>query len=1328
MPDAALQPTAQLRAIIDHAPMVLWMLDTRGTFTLSEGRGLEVLGLRPGEVVGRTIWEVYASSPTVLEDARRALEGEARASLVNLGSLWFETRCAPLRAPAGEIVGMVGVALDVTDRHRAQEELTRSLSLVRATLESTADGILVVDLNGRIVTHNRIMASLWRIPEEIFATGDDDLVIGYVLDQLADPDGFVERINHLYAHPESSSFDVIEFSDGRIFERYSQPQKVGDEVVGRVWSYRDVTYRRLAEEELLRREAQLARTQAIAGLGSWEWEVDREYIYWSDEMYRIAGLEPQSVRVTLQRYRDQVHPVDRERVAAIIQQALEDGQPFTFEHRFLTVDGSVRTVHALGEVVLDDGVPVRMLGTAQDITELRAAGEAVRISENRFRTMFEQFPFSIQIFAPDGRTVQVNETWKSLFGMGEGAVVGFNPLTDPQLSGSAAVIQRAFAGETVTVPATLFDPGQVQTAAEETAYGETWDGARWLQAHLCPVKEEDGSVREVLAVTQDVTREREAEEVMRRSHEELERLVSERTIELAETNALLEEEIAERERAEEELRRKSSELEAIFRALPDSYLRLADDGTIVETRTGMETSGSVWPLDWAGARLTSVLPAGAEEDVEAALEGVRRNGRVARIEYSSDEDGQPRDFEARLVPLSGSEIIAIIREITDRKEAERALQRSEEHFRLLIENSSDVATILGPDGTNWYQSPSITGVLGYAPEELVGTRAFERIHPEDLESARTALSTAVLNPGTAISAEFRYRHRDGSYRYLEARAKTLHAESAEGGVVVNSRDVSDRHAAEMELQKREERFRRLIENGSDLIAQISVEGLITYISPSVERLLGYDPEALVGRLAVEFIHPDDVGIMVEGQREVFSRPGSTSTTEFRMMHRDGSWRVMEGVARTVSQDCADDGLVATARDITERKSFEVALRNAMNEAETAREAAERANRAKSEFLSRMSHELRTPLNSVLGFAQVVARKEISPDQRRAVDHILRAGRHLLNLINEVLDIARIESNRQALSLEPVQLRGVVLEALNLVHPLAVERGCQVDECDVDETWYVRADRQRLTQVLLNLLSNAIKYNRPGGRVWLGVRTLEVDGVPRLRLSVSDSGIGIPEASMGELFTPFARLGAEETGVEGTGLGLALSLRLVQAMDGQLTAESRVGEGSTFAVELPLVDSPLQHWTPARARHARDPRDGRDARPATILYVEDNLANLALVETVLATRPEISVLPALQGQIGLELAAEHAPDLVLLDLHLPDMSGVDVLRRLRAGERTREIPVVIVSADATADSMRRLQAEGATTYLTKPIDVDEFLATIDRLLQRRRTGGGSTPDA
>jgi CheY-like chemotaxis protein len=403
-------------------------------------------------------------------------------------------------------------------------------------------------------------------------------------------------------------------------------------------------------------------------------------------------------------------------------------------------------------------------------------------------------------------------------------------------------------------------------------------------------------------------------------------------------------------------------------------------------------------------------------------------------------------------------------------------------------------------------------------------------------------------------------------------------------------------------------------------------------------------------------------------------------------------------------------MVGVCTDITERRLAEEALRRATADAE-------RANRAKSEFLSRMSHELRTPMNSILGFAQVLMRVGLSPDHVKYLQHILKGGRHLLNLINEVLEISRIESGRQSLSLEPVHVGTVLQEALGLVRPLAEQRRVELDDAPwlANADAYAFADRQRLTQVVLNLLSNAVKYNRPGGRVrlWCATEPGEEAGGPWVRIRIEDTGPGIPADKADQLFTPFARLGAEQTEVEGTGLGLALSLRLAEAMGGDLALESSGTAGSVFRLELRPALNPLEHVeesTGAPAAAAEGPH-----RAARVLYIEDNLANLALVETFLLTRPEWKTIPALQGLVGIELAREHRPDLVLLDLHLPDMHGSEVLRRLRADERTSSVPVVVISADATPTAVEELLALGADAYLTKPLDLDEFLRTLEQFL-------------
>jgi signal transduction histidine kinase/CheY-like chemotaxis protein len=389
--------------------------------------------------------------------------------------------------------------------------------------------------------------------------------------------------------------------------------------------------------------------------------------------------------------------------------------------------------------------------------------------------------------------------------------------------------------------------------------------------------------------------------------------------------------------------------------------------------------------------------------------------------------------------------------------------------------------------------------------------------------------------------------------------------------------------------------------------------------------------------------------------------------------------------------------------------------------EEARVEAERANRAKSEFLSRMSHELRTPMNSILGFAQLLdsdPEQPLSTSQRESVGHVLQGGQHLLGLINEVLDLARIESGRMVLSLQPVAVAGVVEDALTAVRPLAQARRIRLqDQSQTPRLPDVTADPGRLKQVLLNLLSNAIKYNQDEGLV--AVETA-VTGHARVRVTITDTGSGIPLDKQASVFEPFQRLGAEGGPVEGTGIGLTIVRQLVLLMGGEVGFESSPGQGSRFWVELPVADAPSgpSLAVDREASVSFDPADRR----GVVLYVEDDLSSLTLVRHVLARRPGFEVLHTTLGAEGLELAFSRRPDLILLDLHLPDMTGIELLEALRRAEATRSIPVVVVSASAMPSDVERVQTMGTARYLTKPLDIRVFLETMDSILDHREPGG------
>jgi signal transduction histidine kinase/CheY-like chemotaxis protein len=386
-------------------------------------------------------------------------------------------------------------------------------------------------------------------------------------------------------------------------------------------------------------------------------------------------------------------------------------------------------------------------------------------------------------------------------------------------------------------------------------------------------------------------------------------------------------------------------------------------------------------------------------------------------------------------------------------------------------------------------------------------------------------------------------------------------------------------------------------------------------------------------------------------------------------------------------------------------------RRAEGELVQAKESAEQANHAKSMFLSRMSHELRTPLNAILGFAQLLDMAGLEAEHADDIRRILVAGRHLLELINEVLDIGRIEAGELTMSIEPVDMDEVIESAMGLVRPLAADpRVEMIAPAEGHAT--ALADRQRLHQILLNLLANAVKYNRPGGSVAVGYRSL--DGW--IRVEVTDTGRGLDAEQIGRLFVAFERLGAElhHDGVEGTGLGLSLSKNLVEAMGGEMGVVSEVGVGSTFWFEVPAGQAP----SPPQLGSASAPRAqrlvGADGT-SVVLYIEDNPSNVELVEQILADRVDIRLLTAGRGRQGFDMALRHQPDLILLDLHLPDVSGDEVLRLIRRDATIGATPVVIITADATPGRSTAFGEAGIAAFLTKPLDVAVLRHVIDSIL-------------
>ena len=558
----------------------------------------------------------------------------------------------------------------------------------------------------------------------------------------------------------------------------------------------------------------------------------------------------------------------------------------------------------------------------------------------------------------------------------------------------------------------------------------------------------------------------------------------------------------------------------------------------------------------------------------------------------------------------------------------------------------------------------------------------------------------------------------GTLCIIDTKARTL---DDDGRAILSG--LAERVVAEMELRHhvgklgRAEESLRLLDAATDQSAEsvmITTADLdlpgpeILYVNPAFTRLTGYSADEAVGKTPRMLQGPKTARPVLDQVRAKLAGGGEFhgSAINYR---KDGSEFVVSWNIEPIRDAQGKvTNFIAFQRDATERQRDAAERQRVAEALQAAKEEAERANRAKSEFLSRMSHELRTPLNAILGFAQLLESDDRDADDAESVSQISRAGRHLLGLINEVLDLARVEAGKLDLTLEPVNLRQALDEAFSLVRPTAADRKVHLNDASLDCDVEVLASPRHLTQVLLNLLSNAVKFNRAGGSVSVSCEA----ATDYSRLKITDTGRGITAADIEKLFVPFQRLGITHT-FEGTGLGLSLSKRLIEAMGGNIGVESVNGEGTTFWLELPTalataaaVTERLRQRSPAGAERPR--YNG----PCTVLYIEDNLSNLRLVERILKRRPEVKLLSAMQGSIGLDLARQHAPDLILLDVHLPDMMGDAVLEQLTADERTRDIPVVILSADATPAQFARMRSLGVQDYLTKPIDVGTFLAIVD----------------
>ena len=1034
---------------------------------------------------------------------------------------------------------------------------------------------------------------------------------------------------------------------------------------------------------------------------------------------------------------DQVHPEDRNYCFTAMRAAFDRREPFEIEFRMRRHDGEYRWL-------VDRGAPMRnpsgeitgYLGVAHDVTSHRTADLARRESEEQVRLLSAVTHDMIWNWDLRSRQVLCNAALVSTLGEfpsdTKSALAWWRGRLHPD---DASRVWQAFLR--------AIEDGYASISYEYRIMDRTGEYLT-VDDHVSLIRDHSRKLIRILGATRDVTKRKQAEEAHVRMTRILEATTDLVSIITAEGQILFMNAAGRRM-----LGMESRELDFHFSRMHPEW---ANEIVLKEAVPAAIRDGY-----WQGE--TALLHSDGHEIPvsQVVLSHKRADGAV---EFLS----------------------SIMRDLSDRKREEITRIEWANRYDAAIRASGQVLFDWNSFTNEITYAGDLERLLGHTLSEMAGGlhRFRELIHPFDLETFDQEVQRVIVTR-EPFNLKFRVLHKNESYVFIEAKGYFfLDRRGQIGRMVGFFADVTAEHRAQEALARAHEGLEQRVEERTAELARTYL--VIQDRALQQESVAHLGQRALSGAplnslldeataLVRTILHADCCAVFEpsadgseltftaqtgwpEGCRNARLPAGRKSQPGYSLLLRESvisenlevekrfevsdavtSAGVASGVSVIIDADAGPIGALCAftlkkrafiqddvhfLQSVANVLSAAIQRRRADENIRLAREQAETASRAKSEFLSRMSHELRTPLNAILGFTQLLELEPTSPTQYESISHISRAGKHLLSLINEVLDITRIESGRLTFFPEPTFLPDFLRNVLDLIQPLATRHAInpKMDSSVAATAAHVLADPQRLKQVFLNLLSNAVKYNRPGGSV---VVSCQEEG-PRVRINVIDTGKGIAAEIMHRLFLPFERLGAESTDIEGSGIGLALSRGIVTALDGELGVESVPGQGSTFWVTLPRAQAAPKSAPPAAAAapSASAPvpvsvESVPGAAIKTLLYIEDQDLNLRLVERIIQTRKQYRLLTAVQGSLGLALAREHRPDLVLLDLNLPDMTGDEVVRRLKSDPTLRHIPVLMVSADAMTDRIEQLMSLGASGYLTKPYKVAELLGMIENML-------------
>ena len=1299
--EALIKNKIRLQQMAEQSGTVIWEIDSTGMYTYVSPVSKQVWDYSPEELVGkkhfydlhpkegREEFKLIALQAISKKEIFKEFPNQVLTKSNKL--IWGSTNGVPILDHEGNLIGYRGADYDITDRKLAENALNDKNNLLTNLIVNMQEGILLEDADRKIALTNQLFCNMFSIPAppEVMIGADCTSSAEESKHFFKNPDKFIADINLILTNKKAVFNDALELVDGRHFQRDYIPTYLENQYSGHLWKYRDITELKNAEASLKKLSHAIEQSPVMTYITGISGMIE----YVNPKMLEITGYSEKELLGQNPRiFGSGERPKEEYKE---LWQTITSGKEWKGEFHNKKKNRELYWVSSSISAVSDDsGNITHFMAIQEDITnrkqsekeilELNASLEQKvkdRTAEfkealNRLNKIANLLPGMVYqyLLRPDGT---------SCF-----------PYSSEGINDIYRVNPQEVADDASPVFANLhpddFD-GVVESIQASASNLEVWkdeyrvkfdDGTiRWLFGNATPQKEADGSILWHGFIT-DVT---------------------------------------ERKQVEEELAVEKQRLASIL------------EGTNVGTwewnvQTGSTTFNERW-ADIIGYTLEEISPVSIETWIKFAHpDDLKVSGELLEQHFKGELDYY--SFESRMKHKDGSWIWILDRgkvhewdadgkpmlmsgthqDITTRKQAEAEIEESKERHRGLSEAAFD-SIFFSEKGICVEQNLMAEKVFGYTTEEAIGRYGTDWIIPEHRKIVMDNMMAGAEEPYEVTALR-----KDGTTFPCMLSGKMMNYKGRNVRVT-SLNDITELKLAEEEL-KWNQSLLNYMSNSSPLglLVVDNRNDDILYFNHCFCEI--WEIQAIEEQMQRgEFKNNDIIPYCLPVLTDVPAFAESCEPLQYEdnriVLEDEISFTENRTVRRFSTQIRGENdeyyGRFYIFENISERKLAEAEILKAKNEAEN-------ANRAKSEFLSRMSHELRTPLNSILGFAQLMEMSDLIPSHKKRLNHILSNGKHLLKLINEVLDIAGIESGKQMMNIEPVLLIDMINQAMDVIQGAAHKRGVTIELVDApSNNFFVMADKLRLKQVLLNLMSNAVKYNDEKGLVKIKteLQPLDASGNAMVRLSISDTGIGINPDNISKLFQSFERIGADKTEIEGTGLGLMLVRKFAEAMGGAVGVESKPDVGSTFWVDLPQTEN--KDNVKIKIEGVEEGAAiQEDAKVATILYIEDNLSNIELVEEILADhRPSIQLVTSIYGGKTIKLAKEYLPKLILLDLNLPDMKGDEVLKKLLADSVTKTIPVIMVSANAIPSQIKKLMKIGAVNYLTKPLDIIQFLKNVDQ---------------